>query len=501
MAISSDLMNKILPLLRPLMENAHQRKAYLFRALGIDTPVQYRLVFDIPTNDFIPNLINELVIFDKTASGKPALCALLGVIREDVSPEKQVSIDELTRQLFNDNTSQQDILKDLLVGGDLTTRDITQQNIKNQINLLLLNISDNDAINKAFSAIVPDGWFDWRNKPKDFDEILKQLEEIPQSKPNNSPLLDFVFLLTQDKNISPIIGNKLKELLTNQFFEAKGKTVSTQPLHSYLLIQLRPEGTRELYVKAWFIPDDTIQDPWERFKLLTVDEEQSEISFVPEKSPILLSKLLQQCFEEYLQGQPTELTIEIFLPRDRLCDEVEKWEYKDDEDCNITIGKDFRVVVRSYDRLKKLRTQQGSYWRRNWEKVQLTWQAPPCYEQAITVSQACFDPKKLRDLLFEKIVLKICCDLSDSERNGLLSAIHSAGTPIIIWSRCELNSLKNPEHFDALLKKPLHELSACIREQRRLASDHEMHLGNHLVLWWDDPNRIPPNPALEFSAS
>ncbi|MBE8990211.1 hypothetical protein IQ275_24160 [Nostoc sp. LEGE 12450] len=399
--------------------------------------------------------------------------------------------------------SQQDILKDLLVGGNLTTRDITQQNIKNQINLLFLNISDDGAINKAFSKIAPDGWFDWRDKPKDVNDVLEQLEEIPYSNPNNSALLIFVYLLIQDKNISPIIREKLKQLLNNESFEVKVKvkTTSTQVLHSYLLIQLRPEGSKELYVKAWFIPDDTIQDPWERFKLLTVDEQQSEISFVPEKLPILLSKLLQQCFEKYLQGQPTELTIEIFLPRDRLCDEVEKWEYKDDEDCNITIGKDFRVVVRSYDRLKKLRTQQGSYWRRNWERVQLTWQALPCYEQVMTVSQACFDPNKLRNLLVEKIILKICCNLSDSERNGLLSAIHSAGTPIIIWSRCELNSLKNPEHFDALLKEPLYELSACIREQRRLASDHEMHLGNHLVLWWDDPNRIPPNPALEFSAS
>ncbi|QLE53606.1 hypothetical protein FD724_37750 (plasmid) [Nostoc sp. C057] len=399
--------------------------------------------------------------------------------------------------------SQQDILKDLLVGGNLTTRDITQQNIniKNQINLLFLNISDDDAINKAFSKIAPDGWFDWRDKPKDVNDVLEQLEEIPYSDPNNSALLKFVYLLTQDNNIPRTIRQKLKQLLTNESFEASSKTTSVQSLHSYLLIQLRPEGSRELYVKAWFIPDDTIKDIWERFKPLTVDEQQPEIILVPEKLPILLSKLLQQCFEEYLQGQPTELTIEIFLPRDHLCDEVEKWEYKDDEDCNITIGKDFRVVVRSYDRLKKLRTQQGSYWRRNWEKVQLTWQALPCYEQVMTVSQACFDPNKLRNLLVEKIILKICCNLSDSERNGLLSAIHSAGTPIIIWSRCELNSLKNPEHFDALLKKPLHELSTCIREQRRLASDHEMHLGNHLVLWWDDPNRIPPNPALEFSAS
>jgi vWA-MoxR associated protein C-terminal domain/vWA-MoxR associated protein middle region (VMAP-M) 1 len=397
------------------------------------------------------------------------------------------------------SNSQQDILKDLMVGRDLTTRDITQQNIEKQINLLLLNIPDNGSINKAFSAIIPDDWYNWRGKPKDNNDILKQLEEIPYQNSTNSPLLNFIYLLTKDNNIPQTTREKLKHLLTNQSFQNNGRSTSSQALHSYLLIQLRPDANQELFVKAWFIPDDTIQDPWERFKPLTVDEQQPEIPFVPEKLPLLLGNLLQQCFEEYLQGQPTELTIEIFLPRDRLCDEVEKWSYQDSEGLDITIGAEHRVVVRSYDRLKTLRKQQGSYWKKNWENLQLIWQDIPCIEQITTISQACFDPNHLRKSLIEKIVLKVCCNLSNSDRDGLLKAIHSAGTPIVIWSRCEVTNLKNPHHFDALLEKPLQELSACVKEQR-LAADHDMHLGNHLVLLWDDPNRIPPNPALEFSA-
>jgi hypothetical protein len=398
------------------------------------------------------------------------------------------------------SNSKQDILKDIFAGRDLTTGDIEQQNIKNQINLIL-NISDSGAISKAFSAIkLPDGWSDWRDKPKDMDDAIAQLVEIPDLNHENPPLLHFIYLLTQDKSIPQIKREKLGQLLTNYSFETNGKTTSTQPRHSYLLIQLRPEVTNEIFVKAWFIPDDTIQDPWERFKPLTVDEQQPEIPFVPEELPQLLGNLLQQCFDEYLQGEPTELTIEIFLPRDRLCDEVEKWSYQDSEGFDITIGTEHRVVVRSYDRLKTLRKQQGSYWKKNWENLQLIWQNIPCVEQITTISQACFDPNHLRKSLIEKIVLKVCCNLSNSDRDSLLKAIHSAGTPIVIWSRCEVTNLKNPQHFDALLEKPLQELSTCVKEQR-LAADHEMHLGNHLVLLWDDPNRIPPNPALEFSAS
>jgi hypothetical protein len=63
------------------MENESQRRGYLIRALGINTPVQYRLNLNTPTNQFIPNLVNELVAFGEIAPGKPALCALLEVIR------------------------------------------------------------------------------------------------------------------------------------------------------------------------------------------------------------------------------------------------------------------------------------------------------------------------------------------------------------------------------------------------------------------------------------
>ncbi|MEM6400914.1 MAG: hypothetical protein AAF757_11875 [Cyanobacteria bacterium P01_D01_bin.116] len=417
----------------------------------------------------------------------------------DAEAIKQVLQEVMAEGIVKTET-QQDILKDIFAGRDLSTGDIKQENIQNQINLIL-NISDFAAISKAFCAInLPDGWWDWREKPKQIDEIIAQLVEIPHANPNNSPLLNFIYLLTQDKSIPQIKREKLGQLLTDYSVETNSEITSTQTRHSHLLIQLRPEINNQLFLKAWFIPDDTIQDPWERFKPLTVDKQQPEIPFVPEELPQLLGNLLGQCFEEYLQGQPTELTIEIFLPRDRLHDEVEKWSYPDEEGFDINIGEEYRVVVRSYERLKKLRTQQGSYWRENWKKVKLIWKDTPCEENITTVSQACFNPSKLRKLLVKKTVLKVCCTLSNSERDGLLKAIHSAGTAVVLWSRCEVKSLHNAVDFDTLLERPLQELSARVKEQR-FAADNDKHLGNHLVLLWDDPNRVPPNPALEFSVS
>lgn len=103
MAISSDLMQKLLTLLRPVMENESQRRGYLIRAFGTDTPVLHRLVLNTPTNDFIPSLVNELVAFGEISPRKPALCALLEVIREDVGEDVKVSIDELLKDIRAEN--------------------------------------------------------------------------------------------------------------------------------------------------------------------------------------------------------------------------------------------------------------------------------------------------------------------------------------------------------------------------------------------------------------
>ncbi|MEM7578317.1 MAG: hypothetical protein AAF316_00435 [Cyanobacteria bacterium P01_A01_bin.80] len=98
MAINSDLMQKLLPLLRPLMENESQRRGYLIRAFGADTPVLHRIVLNTPTNDFIPNFVNELVAFGEISPGKSALFRFLEVIREDVGEDVKLRIDELLQQ-------------------------------------------------------------------------------------------------------------------------------------------------------------------------------------------------------------------------------------------------------------------------------------------------------------------------------------------------------------------------------------------------------------------
>jgi len=98
MAISNDSIQKLLPLLRPYLRNESERRAYLMRALGINAEA-LNLIWNEPVNTFIPNMVQTLVGFGEFTPGKPALCALLEVIREDVGVDVRSNIDKLLLQI------------------------------------------------------------------------------------------------------------------------------------------------------------------------------------------------------------------------------------------------------------------------------------------------------------------------------------------------------------------------------------------------------------------
>lgn len=115
MTISSELMQKLLPLLRPLMENESQRRSYLIRAFGTDTPMLHRIVLNTPTNDFIPNLVNELVAFGEISPGKLALCGILEVIREDVGEDIKLDINQLLENIKEKTVRNTLLTSDILI--------------------------------------------------------------------------------------------------------------------------------------------------------------------------------------------------------------------------------------------------------------------------------------------------------------------------------------------------------------------------------------------------
>lgn len=103
MAISGEIIQKLLLLLRPHLQDEKERKGYLIRALGTKADA-LNLIWSQPVNTFVPEMIKELEAFGEITPGKPALSALLEVIREDVGVDIEARINELLRQLTEELT-------------------------------------------------------------------------------------------------------------------------------------------------------------------------------------------------------------------------------------------------------------------------------------------------------------------------------------------------------------------------------------------------------------
>ncbi len=113
MAITSDTIHKLLPLLRPLMEDKKERRGYLNRAL-VNAPVLNRLDWDTPVDIFITDMVKKLHDFGEMTSGQPALCVLLTEIRKDVGVDIQINIDKIIKE-FTSFKTPPDLLFDLLL--------------------------------------------------------------------------------------------------------------------------------------------------------------------------------------------------------------------------------------------------------------------------------------------------------------------------------------------------------------------------------------------------
>ena len=126
MAISGDIIQKLLRLLRPHLQDEKERKGYLIRALGTNTDA-LNLIWNEPVNIFVPHMVQELVAFGEATPGNHALCALLEVIREDVGVDTQDIIDKLLPQI------REELQKAEITGKSLPTTDALIEQVKQDL--------------------------------------------------------------------------------------------------------------------------------------------------------------------------------------------------------------------------------------------------------------------------------------------------------------------------------------------------------------------------------
>lgn len=203
-----------------------------------------------------------------------------------------------------------------------------------------------------------------------------------------------------------------------------------------------------------------------------------------------------------------DLTIEFWLPFEHLAASTDTWKVYGKpvrlKRRNLVVGKEYRVVVRSYDRfsdpdaLNELnRTWQNlnDFLQKPSDKasVQQKFEYVDCWERLTAIQKELVNPS----FLGLTLTFPLCLDQYQEQRENLFAWILEAGIPMALWSRCsdladlqqkmhELLTADTPCQLDQLLEAQLLEQ---IKKTRKLAND-DQHLGHHLAIWCDEPKRL-----------
>lgn len=238
------------------------------------------------------------------------------------------------------------------------------------------------------------------------------------------------------------------------------------------------------------------------FPLHLRDDRPTESCGFPE-IPKKLQDFLYFAENRYLQGTTYQLTIELFLPFDRLAQPVDLWSVEDLFGDPRPLAKDYCILVRSYERYQYYKFQ--NLLKLGWQRWQEALDRPKTLLQRIQhfEPQPAFDPDRLEGTLQDKFALTCMLPQASPDCQSLFKTLIRTGTPLTLWSRCydwnctrEFQQLLNPERLQdwQRLVEQFHQQ----RKQAHLQTEPETNWIYHVALWLDNPNRMPLSNLQSF---
>jgi hypothetical protein len=412
--------------------------------------------------------------------------------------------DVAGRDIDNRNIYQNFTFIQLLAGNSDLSND--SQELLN--NLDLSGISP-ESIQQAYQEALPFDAGVWGLGGNDISQILKELEKFRR-------LPEFFTRLSKDRNISEAIRKKLTDLAKNlvskkpsekDINKSSPDLLSNRQgqLKSYLIATVEhcDDDNEQFLLNAWLLIDDslTVNDLSKFESLLEQDEQQRGTLCKFNDIAKELNKYLKKALKR-LRCKQYQLIIEVFLPSDLMCAEVDRWKISDPIADEITLGIKYPIRLRSLERLNlEYLDSYLSDWYKNWDNVRTVLQNEPIQELFEHLEEMeSFNWKLLKNSLKEKIGLKVTCAPPKAKTKELFRAILTATTPIAIWTRCDIPNLDRVAAINEILSfKPLCDLCESVRQTREIAdAQTEEHLGFHLALLWENPYRLTPDVMLQL---
>ncbi|MFG6100968.1 hypothetical protein U2F10_01865 [Leptothoe sp. EHU-05/26/07-4] len=367
---------------------------------------------------------------------------------------------------------------------------------------ILDQYGDGKRVRQAYQSALPADAELSQPRVSQPESMVRQLQEFRR-------LDQFLDQLLVDTDTPEAIRQQLKEFKSqtdNSDLPTSNISSSGKPeiIQAYLQIVVRPElSSDKLIVNGWLIPNDLEQDSAKRYQPLDLDKAKKGASCEIEEVPKILNRFLNQALE-YLTGQRYELTIEVFLPLSYLCANVDSWELTDlfFEDETYLLGTKYPVIVRSQERLDpRYLASRLPQWHSNWDRVTASLASVPTQDafEHLDQMETC-NWKQVGNRLKQKLGLKMTCGLVEAHKKYLFTCILKAASPIAIWPRQDL-----PGQCSAInqlvMAGPLSDLREVVRQKREeadCADCPQSHVGSHLAVLWENPNRLTPDAMAQF---
>jgi hypothetical protein len=256
----------------------------------------------------------------------------------------------------------------------------------------------------------------------------------------------------------------------------------------FLTVRLRPHGSEHYALRSWLRRGRAADaEPILDEQLVTLAQAESTLNDIRDA---ILGDLLRA---------NNQLVMEFILPYDLLTQTVDQWRIRVGV-MMTSVGAKFEVVVRASDRFydKQLESTWPD-WRVRWDRYKhASLVSGPDPIEWVRSPQEC-DQETLYGRLANET--KLCLALAvvppapDSTHGDVLAALLSAGTPIAIWAR-QGNGIDIERELRRLVSaRLLPKLPRLVRNLRQASTSvaGAAQLGQHLTLFWDDADRLPPD--------
>jgi hypothetical protein len=366
-----------------------------------------------------------------------------------------------------------------------------------------------DIIRQAYNVSLPaEEWYGSptfsKNEAQNCLEAIYSIAVLPQNK-ENPPLAKFSSYIA--KALSDSTEQVLLNNLISKYFSLSCPSKDYEPTSSCHFLVVVSTGTLDSKSYSVMIYLD-------KRKLL-------ETEFIEEKKfRTVLRDKLKEAYSElmsYLLSTnglcEEQVWIHFLLPTPLLSEAVDQYEIGDEWE---KLGEEFKVVVNSWDRMrnKKALLRTKTCWKKYQDKmtrkIQCTYSldskdwsetnipAIIINKEATTPHQILVEAKNSKPAL---AILEFSPKSTSIEKKDHLNALLTAGVPTILWMR-SVGSKDEP--VDNVIKNlvcdkqpSFNELPKYIHEKRNAAlkMGKSPHIGNHLVLLWDDPElRLDEHP-------